>query len=411
MSSSKLPISFIALLLATIVDTSAQEWTRFRGPNGSGVSLATTVPVKWTDKDCNWKVKLPGVGHSSPVIWGERVFITSGAEDGKKIVVCLKASDGSTLWGKDFPGQKHGMHKDNSFASATPAVDARHLYVSWGNAKEFVVVALDHEGKESWRVDLGPYKAGHGFGASIIVHGHLVVVPNEQDAQSSLVALECGSGKVRWQVPRKSKATYTTPCVFQPADQPAQLIFANYEHGISSVDPATGKLNWELDVFDRGHVETSIGSPIVAGDLVLGLSGWLGVRKEVIAVRPERDGPPKRIYTIDRGVPLVATPLVKDDMLFLWSDEGLVSCHDLATGRSLWRERVGGSYYGSPVCVDKHLYCISREGEVVVIAAAKKFEAVARVPLGEGSHSTPAVADGRMYLRTFSHLVSVGGKN
>lgn len=411
MASVKICTGVVVTAVLLLAPASGQEWTRFRGPNGSGVSAATTVPARWTEKDHNWKVELPGIGHSSPVLWGERLFITSGDDaSGKKIVLCLNAKDGSRLWTRDYPGQRHGMHKDNSFASATPVVDARHLYVCWGSAKEFVVLALDHDGKEAWRVDLGPYKAGHGFGASMIVYDDLVIVPNEQDAQSSLVALECGTGKTRWKVPRKSKATYTTPCVFQAKGQAAQLIFINYEHGFTSLDPATGKLNWELDLFEKSHMETSIGSPIVAGDLVLGLSGWLGVRKEVIAVRPEADGKATKAYTIDRAVPLVLTPLVKDDMLFLWNDDGMVSCFDVATGQQHWRERVGGSYYGSPVCVDRHLYCIGRDGEVVVLAAAKKYEMIARNPLGEGSHSTPAVAAGRMYLRTFSHLFSIGGK-
>src|SRR5262249_33277106 len=153
------------------------------------------------------------------------------------------------------------------------------------------------------------------------------------------------------------------------------------------------------------------GSPIVAGDLVLGTCGWLGVKKEVIAVRPGQQGKkPVTVYSIDRAAPLVTTPLVKDDLLFLWSDEGLVTCANVMTGEVHWRERVSGPTYGSPVCAGKHLYCISRDGDVAVLAAAKKYELLARNPLGEGSHSTPAIAGGKMYLRTFSHLISIGGK-
>src|SRR5262249_16944465 len=151
--------------------------------------------------------------------------------------------------------------------------------------------------------------------------------------------------------------------------------------------------------------ETSIGSPILAGTaetpLVLGMSGWLGVRQEIIAVRPPvKGGKPEVVYTIDRSVPLSTTPLVQDDLLFLWSDGGVVSCADAGTGKLHWRERVPGSFYASPVCAGDRLYGVSRAGDVVVLAAAKEYQLLARNPLGEGSHSTPAIAGGRMYLRT-----------
>jgi outer membrane protein assembly factor BamB len=399
-----------SVLIASLLLTrslSGQEWTRFRGPNGSGISNAKTIPVRFTEKDFNWKVKLPGIGHSSPVVWGQRIFVTSGDDTGKRFLLCLNAEDGKQLWTCEFPGQKHGRHSDNSYASATPAVDERHVYTCWANPKEYLVIAHDHGGKEAWRIDLGPFRSGHGFGASPIVHDGLLIVPNDQDGPSSLVALECATGKVRWKIPRKGKATYTTPCLYQPKGGAAEIIVTNYEHGISSIDPKSGKVNWELDLFDRRHIETSIGSPVVAGDLILGLSGWLGVRQEVIAV--QRREQPKEVYRITRGVPLSTTPLAVDDQLFLWTDGGIVSCADLRSGKVHWSERVQGSYYSSPICVGKHIYNISRDGEVVVLAASKEFELTARNRLGEGSHSTPAVAAGRMYLRTFGHLISVGG--
>jgi len=415
---SHFPSSFFratCLLLCLLsVPARGQEWTRFRGPNGSGLSPATTIPVQWSEKDHNWKVHLPGVGHSSPVLWGERIFLTSAEEQtGKRFVHCLRTTDGSRVWLREFEGQQHRKHEDNSFASATPAVDEKRVYVCWATPKEYIVLALDHDGKEVWRIDLGPYKSGHGFGASPIVHEDQVIVANDQDGQSTLVALDRDTGKVRWKVPRKSKSSYSTPCVFRPKGRAAELIFTSYEHGITGIDPKTGQKTWELDVFSKGHVETPIGSPIVAGDLVLGVSGWLGVKKEVVAVRPGLPGQEEKreqVYRIDRAAPLCTTPLVKDDLLFLWSDEGMVTCANALTGELHWRERVPGTYYGSPVCAGKHLYCISRDGDVVVLAAKKQFEQTARNSLGEGSHSTPAIAGGRMYLRTFTHLISIGGK-
>jgi outer membrane protein assembly factor BamB len=387
-----------------------QEWTRFRGPNGSGVS-SSILPVRWSEKEFNWKTKLPGRGHSSPVLWGKRIFVTSGDDKtGLRYLSCLDAQDGKKLWQRDFPGPVTGKHQDNSFASATPAVDDRHVYVSWANAKEYLVIALDHAGTERWRVDLGPFRSGHGFGASPIVYRDLVILANDQDGESSLVALESASGKVRWKLPRKSKSSYATPCVYLPKGKPAELIFCSYEHGLTAVDPASGKINWERDIFAKGHVESTIASPIVAGDFVLGTCGWLGIHYETVAVQPYAAGLKKTaaVYRMEKVAPLVPTPLVKDDLLFLWNDRGVVTCANVKTGKIFWKERVPGSYYGSPVCAGGKLYCMSREGEVVVLAAAKTFQLLARNPLGEGSHSTPAIAGGTMYLRTFGHLISIG---
>lgn len=401
----------VALFVSYAGSLQAQEWTRFRGPNGSGLSSATNIPTAWTTKDLRWKTKLAGVGHSSPVLWGQKIFLTTGdPAAGKRVVQCIAAAKGVELWSRSFACEKHRQHEHNSWASATPAVDERHVYVLLASPKDYLVVALTHDGQEKWRVDLGSFKSGHGFGVSPIVFEDLLIVPNEQESNSSVVALDRDTGKTRWQTPRKSRTTYSTPCVFAPTGRTAQLVLANYEHGVTSLDPRTGKVNWEVDVFDKRHMETSIASPIVAGDLVLGASGWLGVRKEVITLRPGKDGAaPQQVYNITKGSPLVPTPLAKDDLLFLWGDEGVVTCAELATGKELWRERVPGNYYSSPIAVGVHVYNVSREGEVIVLKASRTFDHVATNPLGEGSHSTPAVAGGTLYVRTFTHLVAIGG--
>ncbi len=402
----------LSLLVLTAVGT-AQDWPRFRGPNGSGIGPAVHLPAQWTEKHQLWKVRVPGVGHSSPVVWGSKVFVTAADDKaGTRSVVCVHADDGRQLWRRDFAAAgKHPRHPDNSSASATPALDDRHVYVSWGNAREYLVLALDHDGKEMWRTPLGPFKGGHGFGASPIVHEGIVAVPNDQDGPGELLGLDRDSGKVVWRVPRKSQATYSTPCVYRPEGRPAELIFTNYEHGVTSVDPKTGRVNWELDVFDKRHTETAIGSPIVAGDLVLAPCGWLGIRQELVAVRPPAaggQGKAAKVYTIDRSVPLSTTPLVKNGLLFLWTDRGVVSCADARTGMVHWRERVPGSFYSSPVCFGDRVGNLSREGDFVVLAAAKRYELLAVNRLGEGSHGTPAVARGRLFVRTFSHLIAIG---
>jgi hypothetical protein len=394
------------LLIASLA--TAQEWPRFRGPNGSGVS-ADVLPTQWTDKDYRWQVKLPGPGHSSPVLWGERLFVTSADGAGKLHVVCLDAKSGRTVWSVDLAAGPPRGHKDNNLASATPAADAKHIYVAWGNAKEVVLLALSHDGKEVWRRDLGPYRAGHGFGSSPIVHDGVAILPCELDGKDCLVAVDSLTGKDRWRLPRKSRNTYATPCIFQPKGRPAELIAVSYEDGIAGIVPATGKVKWERDVFDKRHIEGAIASPIAHGELVIGTAGWLGVRYETIALRPlgEMAGKDKveTTFKVDRGAPLVPTPIAKDELLFLWDDRGVVSCCSAKTGENFWRERVDGGFYASPVIAGEHLYCPSREGDMYVLAASKKFDQVARIPLGEGTHATPALAGGRMFLRTLTRVM------
>lgn len=409
-------MKWLPWIISTLVlagSTGAEEWSRFRGPNGSGVS-STKLPVQWTAKDYLWSIRLPGRGHSSPVVWKDRVFVTCGDEDsGKRFIFCIDSATGKAVWRKELEGEKSRKHRDNSFASSTPTVDADYLYTYWGGASRCTVMAFTHEGKKVWEYELGGFRSGHGFGPSLIVHKDHLIVPHDQGGNGSLVALDRRSGKVRWKVPRKGKASWSTPCVYQPEDGLAQLIFTNYEHGVTAIDPESGKVLWEMDVFYKKHVESAIASPIVAEDLVLATCGWMGVNQEVIALRPsgnKKAEKAKQVYAIRRSAPLCITPLVKGDLLFLWSDRGIVTCADLRTGKVHWRERARGSWYSSPVCADEAIYNISRTGEMVVLAAEKEHRVLGRNPFPEGSHSTPAIAQGRMYVQTYSHLIAIGKK-
>ena len=402
-----------ALILAVpLQQSSAQEWTRFRGPNGTGIAEAAPVPVQWTEDDYNWKVELPGVGHSSPVIWGDRIFLTSAiSEDARRFVLCYRTTDGQLLWARDFGLAPHTKHQRNSFASSTPALDADHVYVTWTDPQRYTLMALDHHGNDVWNRDLGTFESQHSGGTSPIVYGELVVIGSDQDGQSSLVAVDRLTGRDRWRTPRRpSFVAYSTPCVYKPPGGSVELIFNSGSHGISGIDPKTGKTNWELAVFDK----RSVSSPVLADGLLIGSCGSGAGGNYVVAVRPgniERNIEPQLAYKIDRSAPYVPTPLAKGDLLFLWSDKGVVTCVRAASGTTLWQQRVGGNFSGSPVCVGDRLYCISDEGDVFVLAAAEKFELLGRNPLGEPSRATPAVAGGSMYLRTYSHLVSIGGKS
>jgi outer membrane protein assembly factor BamB len=402
-------LAVVLCVLAPGAASRAQEWPRFRGPNGSGVS-ETILPTTWTHRDYRWQIKLPGPGHSSPVVWGERVFVTSADTAGKLHVLCLDAATGATVWTRPFAAGPPRGHKDNNLASSTPAVDGQRVYVAWANAKGATLTALTLDGKDIWQRDLGPYRAGHGFASSPIVHEGRVFLACEQDGNDCITAVDAATGKDSWRTLRKSRNTYASPCVFQSPSRAAELIAVSYEDGITSIDPATGRYNWSTDPFDKRHIESAIASPIVVGELILGSAGWLSERYESIAVRP--GNAPHKVDTafkLDRDVPLVPTPVAKDGLVFLWSDRGIASCYSATTGERYWRERVEGSFYASPVIAGKYLYCPSREGDMIVLAADRKFEHVASVPLGEGTHSTPAIAGGRMFLRTATELRCLQG--
>jgi len=375
------------------------EWNRFRGPNGSGVSHATTVPIQWTEKDYHWRIQLPGAGHSSPVVWGDRIFLTASEPRGAKgTILCLSTEDGKILWQRGYETKTRAQHGDNCFASSTPVVDAQCLYVTWGASDQLVLLALDHDGHQRWCENLGAFHCGHGSAISPILCGDLIVLANDDRADAFLVAVDRKSGTTRWRIDRRSaKASYATPCIFKPKGGPEQLIFGSTAEGLAGVDPATGTIEWQISELPRNTPSTRwISSPTTAHGLVIATYAVGSHGLEVIAVRPgckATHTAPRMEYTIDTGVPSVPCPLVNGELLFLCTNDGIFSCHRVMTGERLWSERLDGDFYASPVCVNDRLYCISKQGEVFVLAASEAFKLLARNSLGERTFATPAIAD------------------
>jgi outer membrane protein assembly factor BamB len=411
-------LCFMMLVVLPVLDTQGQEWTRFRGPNGQGIGDATTIPAKWTPTDFNWKVKLPGGGHSSPVIWGDKVFITTGDQEaGRGILLALRVSDGQIVWRKDFSLAKHRVNKLNSYASATPTVDTDHVYTLWPTPDETTLVALDHEGNEAWKRTFEGVRNQHGGGSSPIVLDDMVIFTLEHenrstDAKSAWTAVNRKNGQTRWILERQTsdKTAYATPCVYYQNNK-AQLIFANRAHGMTSIDPYKGTVIWEVPDAFSSRIVASL---VISEDLIIGTNGDFGRGKRLVAIRAgSSDGslPAKVAYKIDDNfMPYCPTCLAKDGLLFMFDDVGYVTCLQSATGERLWRERPAKKFLGSPVWADGKLYCVTTTGDVVVVKAAKNYELLAINPLGEKCHSTPAIAGGRMYVGTFSHLFSIGSK-
>lgn len=393
-----------------------QEWTRFRGPNGQGISDARTIPARWTDRDFNWKVELPAGGHSSPVIWNERVFVT--CEDPAStggILLALDTGTGRIVWRKAYGLTSYRFHGDNSYAVATPAVDADHVYVLWQTSGETILAALDHSGQEVWRRDFAGVYSQFGPGPSPAVVDDLVVFAHEQwdndkGYESEWLALDRKTGRTRWTTKRQnSEISYSTPCIYSPVGGDAQLIFTSEAHGITAVDPAGGSVIWEVPFTLPAR---AISSPVIAGDLLIGTCGKGAAGRQLAAVRIVPNSGDRRAemaYTCTgRSAPYVPTPLAKDGLLYTFHDQGDVSCLRIENGEPIWRERPGGRFYGSPVWVNGLLYCINREGQVIVLRASREYELLAVNPLGQKSQATPAVAGGVMYLRTYSYLMSIG---
>ncbi|MEX2213051.1 MAG: PQQ-binding-like beta-propeller repeat protein [Phycisphaeraceae bacterium] len=407
-------LTVLAALAFASTAASAQEWTRLRGPNGSGISAATSVPVRFTEKDYNWRIQLPAEGHGSPVIWGNRVFIQSGNDKtGDRFISCLSTVNGKEVWTKKYPGKTYRHHQFNALGASTPVVDGDHVYVYLGAEDKCLLIALTHEGKEVWTKDLGVFDSKHGAATSPMLHDNIVVITSDQDAASFVAAFDRKTGAQKWRIERKfsdNGASYGVPCVFQHKGDKPQIIFASANNGMTGVDPETGRVNWEISDLLPMRVVSVL---IVSGDTIVTNCGSGGAGKKYVVVRPgTSDGKtkPAVVWSATRNIPYVPATIALGDHLYTVSDGGFAACIDAKKGDFLWNERLNDTFFGSPIVVDGKFYVLSRKGDLIVYSATpEKFEVLARNPLGEASFATPAVADGVMYLRTQSHLISVGG--
>ena len=419
--------AFQTLLCACLISqlAFAQEWTRFRGPNGAGESDAKSIPTRWTANDYNWKVALPGIGHSSPVVWSEKLFVLSAdPETATRHVICLHADTGKELWRRDFRSDAHHLHLRNSFASGSPAVDDERVYFAWGTPEKTTVTALTHDGDAAWDIGLAPFVGMHGFGASPMIYKDLLVLnmlalesteqitkARDYDKVGSayVMAFDRATGKTRWATPRDSSvAAYSVPCVYTNARGEDELVCCASGNDVFSLNPDNGKLKWSVEAFSM----RTVSSPVIAGGLIFGSTGSGGGGNYVVAVQPpqgENSGA-KIKYQVKSQAPYVPTPVAYGDLLFLWYDKGIVTCIDAPSGKQIWQKRIGSNFSGSPVCVRDAIYCIDEDGVVYVVAAGKEYKLHGKFPLGGPSRATPAVARGQMYLRSESQLVSIGGK-
>ncbi len=392
----------------------ADNWPRFRGVNGSGIAADSAIPTKWSDNELAWKISLPAGGNSSPVVWGDTVYVTSGDGDtGVYSISAVAAVDGEVRWRKDYPLVPRRVHQLNGYATSTPAADASGVYVLWFGEGQSFAAGLDHDGQELWKRDFGNISSMHGPSSSPMVYdGKLVFTLENESANPALksywYALDCATGETIWKTERDAseKASSTVPCLY-PTASGDWLIFSSFAHGITAVDAQTGNVVWEKS---ETMIARTIGSPTLAGDIVIATCGRRGGGMRLVGIdlsQGEGATPPILHCIEEKFVPYVPTPIAVNDLLFTFHDNGTVSCMAVKTGEIIWSERLRAQFFGSPVLVGDRLYCIGDRGEVVVLRAGPEFEELARNELGEGSHATPAVANGRMFLRTNTQLMCI----
>jgi outer membrane protein assembly factor BamB len=382
------------------------DWARFRGPNGTGIGAPLEVPSTLTEQNFRWNTALPGSGHSSPVLWGSRVFTACEDPAGnRRCLTCLDADSGKILWTTWLPCAEQRLHNDNSLAAATPAVDADAVYIGWVSGNRVEAVALDHDGKQLWRRDLGAFKATHGPGSSVMVVDDVVVVANDQESpDAALHGLDRKTGETRWRIARSSdNPSYATPVLRKGKDGRRELVISSPAHGLTGIDPLTGKPLWAVEKLLELNV---VASPVLADGLVLATGGRGGDREgAVVAI----DGDSARLlYRPTAKLPYVPTPIVIGTQVFLWDDQGTATCIDFKTGKQAWSQKVCGPTYTSPVSDGKRIFGISRKGELVVIAAESEYRELGRLRLPEGTHATPAIAHGSLFIRTFGRMIRVG---
>ncbi len=408
-------IFFQALLLlifsfsATFAQTN--HWTRFRGYDGRGVdsNVSAKIPEVWDTIDYKWRTTLPGISNASPVVWGDTIYVCS-ADEINNIGYLLALNDGSgeILWQKEFDLSELTMHVENNRSSATPAVDQGSVYVVWYFKEKTQLFAISHQGEMKWEAEFGGIEARHGAGSSLTLTDNLVVFTREQEEgysllQSTWVAVDKFTGETEWELNRETAKSnsFSNPLLIQQEDQSDQLVFGSESCGLTGVDPETGNVLWERKELFPARV---VGSPFYTNGLIVAnLKG-----KALVIDFNLTTGQPADTarYELSRNIsPYVPTPIVVGEYLYLFTDNGTVACVQLETGQIIWKERPAGAIYGSPICVNGNLFCITKDGEVLVIKADPNYQLLGVNPLGDGSFSTPVMCGSGMVFRTFSEIM------
>lgn len=407
------PLSALALplLIASIVH--AENWDRFRGPDGKGEAVNQNLPDKFDGKIL-WKVPVPGLGTSSPVIWGEHILLASSSEKGdERSLICLNRKDGSTAWVKKFPGVFSKTHAKNTMASSTPSTDGKAIYSAIWDGKAVALYAHDFKGKELWKLPLAPWTSQHGPGGSpILLDGKLYYL-YDMDGKSTLYAVDPKSGQVVWENSREAhRACYSAPILSRgPGGKPEIIICSTT--AIQSYAPENGDVNWSWNwTFTKMALRT-ITTPMEIDGKLVACSGDGSGERNAVGLDLKGLGKGAKVTQMwenKKDFPYVPNLLQKDKLIYFVADKGYAGCYDLK-GERLWYERIPEAYFtASPILVDGKMIAASEEGDVYVFNASPKFREPVVNRLGEMIRATPAVADGRLYIRGMKNLYCIGNK-
>ena len=385
----------------------ARYWPRWRGPSGQGVVEGTGYPDRWSDTaNVLWKRPVPGRGHSSPIVWGDRIFLTTSRDRGRRVsILSFRRSDGALLWQADAPnGRAERHHGKNSPASATVTTDGERVYASFGSRG---MLAVDFDGNIVWHRDLGRIDNYHGPAGSPLLYRDSIIIYQDQNGGAFVIALDARTGETRWRTPRAARVGWGTPIAISVGDHD-ELIVSSQRY-VQSYDPSTGEELWRC----AGMLREVIPTPAVGHGLVYCASGRAG---PTLAIRPGGRGDVTRTHvewSITRGSPFVPSPTVYGDYLYQINDmSSIITCLNARTGETVWQERLGRprreGISASPIVVDDKLFVTNDEGQTFVLRTGPDFEVLHVNDIGTRTLASPALVDGIWYIRTANELFAIG---
>jgi len=403
------------LLLLTlslnVLPVAAEDWPSWRGPRGDGTSSETGIPIRWTDtENVYWKATIPGIGHSSPIIHGDRIFLTSCLQEKEqRVLLCLDRLSGKILWERvvvTTPLER--KHKLNSFASSTPATDGKHVWVTFYKNPHMVVACYDYEGKLVWEKTPGEFHSRHGFCTSPILYKDMVILNGDQDALAYIVALDQATGAERWRADRPNRTRSYCPPLIAEAGGKTQLVLTGSKC-VASYDPDTGKQLWLID----GPTEQYVASVVYGEGVFFMTAGFPQYHN--MAIRPDGSGNVTKTHiqwhednVAARKASYVPSPIAAGKYFYVVSDLGWLNCFEAKTGTRTFMELLGRHHSASPVLADGHLYITDDDGVTFVLKAGPRFEVIARNELKDECYASPAIAQGQLYIRTLRSLYCIG---
>jgi outer membrane protein assembly factor BamB len=402
-------VVFLTETNAPAISVSATDWAWWRGPQQDGHSPSAAPVTTWSaTENVLWKSSVPGRGHSTPSVCGERVYLTTANEAAQEqLLLAYDRASGDRLWSVVIhKGNLPRMHSKNSQASASPACDGHRVFCAFVNAGRLFVTAVSLDGKIIKQTDTGAFTPEHGFGSSPVLHESMIIVNGDSMKDSFVAAVDRDSLELVWKTTRPSTGehgSYGTPVVAELAGRP-QIVLAGMR-STSAYDPQTGKRLWTC----AGPADVTACTPAFGDELVFSSGGF--PQKELLAIRPDGSGDVTETHVAWRttkGVTYVPSPLYHGGRLFVVDDGGTMTCFDAKTGDEIWQDRLDGDFSASPVAAAGLIFATNERGVTYVVRAGDKFELLSANNLGSGGFASPVVCDGRIYLRTEDALYCIG---